>query len=383
MRFFTSFLAFFGGSIAMAMVLPDDFTLQPETEGPPTLIWSSNDTVVHMGASRPEFCRSDGSLFGYPRQVHGQLQLTLNTEQLTALHTPTNLTLQVKTGGGRRVLRRARRSAVTVNSTTPSFPTPTVPTDPAKRGIYEIRRDSYELAGIVLEKYPVPVEVLAEVTDTPDAPGPRPLVLFLHGRHETCYQGGPGGSSTGEWPCPEGWLPIPSYKGFRYITEILASQGYIVVSISANGIDAQDYLSADRGTSSRSQLIRYHLSLWAQWHVNGKYPWGSRFQGRVNMNQIVLVGHSRGGEGVHRAAIDATSTDPYKIVGLVAYAPTAYGHQVTPDVHSATILPTCDGDVYELPGQTYIDYSRDIAYSEALRTAVISLGSNHNFFNTE
>jgi hypothetical protein len=40
-------------------------------------------------------------------------------------------------------------------------------------------------------------------------------------------------------------------------------------------------------------------------------------------------------------------------------------------------------DIRDLQGQSYIDRSRDIAYSEALRTAVIVEGCNHNFFNTE
>jgi hypothetical protein len=40
-------------------------------------------------------------------------------------------------------------------------------------------------------------------------------------------------------------------------------------------------------------------------------------------------------------------------------------------------------DISSLPGQMYIDRSRDIAYSEALRTAVLAEGCNHNFFNTE
>jgi predicted alpha/beta hydrolase family esterase len=66
---------------------------------------------------------------------------------------------------------------------------------------------------------------------------------------------------------------------------------------------------------------------------------GCLFRGKVDLNHVVLVGHSRGGEGVHRAAIDIEKTDPYKIVGVVSYAPTAFGAQVTPDIHSVTILP--------------------------------------------
>ena len=67
-----------------------------------------------------------------------------------------------------------------------------------------------------------------------------PLVIFLHGRHYTCYQG-----STVElrYPCLPGYQSIPSYRGYDYLAKSLASNGYIVVSISANGINAQDNLS--------------------------------------------------------------------------------------------------------------------------------------------
>jgi hypothetical protein len=167
------------------------------------------------------------------------------------------------------------------------------------------------------------------------------------------------------------------------VADILASQGYIAVSISANGINGQDDAASDGGAEARSLLIRRHLALWAQWNTAGGDPFGGVFKNSVDMSKVVLVGHSRGGEGVNRAAVDAFVTDPYKIVGLVSYGPTAFGFQVTPDIHSATILPTCDGDVFDLQGQAYIDSSRDIAYSPALRSAVIALGTNHNYYNTE
>jgi hypothetical protein len=113
-----------------------------------------------------------------------------------------------------------------------------------------------------------------------------------------------------------------------------------VVSISANGINGQDYAADDGGAAARSILIRHHLTLWNKWNIDGGNPWSSRFHNKLDMMNVILVGHSRGDEGVHRAAIDASTSDPFKIVGLVTYGLTAFGHQVNPDVHSATILPT-------------------------------------------
>ena len=45
---------------------------------------------------------------------------------------------------------------------------------------------------------------------------------------------------TGDWPCPTGTQPIPSHRGYLQDQKLLASQGYVTVSISANGINGQD-----------------------------------------------------------------------------------------------------------------------------------------------
>ena len=66
--------------------------------------------------------------------------------------------------------------------------------------------------------------------------------MLLHGRHSTCHQGSQAG---GGWPCAAGWETIPSFQGYDYLAENLASWGYIVVSVSANGINARDSSSSD------------------------------------------------------------------------------------------------------------------------------------------
>ena len=225
--------------------------------------------------------------------------------------------------------------------------------------------------------------MLAEVTTPVGHAGPMPLVLFLHGRHSTCYRGGPDGEASGDWPCFPGWRPVPSHTGYRYIADVLASQGYLVVSISANGINGQDGMFEDGGSSARSELVRHHLAQWAEWSAHGGDPWGGRFQGRVDLDEVVLVGHSRGGEGVERATIDSYPEDPWQVQGLVLIGPTAFGRQVAPGVHTTVILPFCDGDVSDLQGQQYVDVGRDLTRDRALRSSVMAMGTNHNYYNTE
>lgn len=352
------------------------------------LKWKAVDGIkIVMGGARPEFRLSGDTIFGYPRETSdGGLRLPVTTEQQDQLLIDGD-GLEVWSSGrrvdgsnGSNIFRPVQSRSY--NSKPPKTPTTNV--NPAALGTFATKRLSYDLAPVTnVSGFFFPLEVLAEVTYPLSATGMLPLVLFLHGRHSFCYK--PGDEFYySEWPCSDGGLPIPSHLGYRYVTDILASQGYVAVSISANSINAQDYKVADAGASARSILIRHHLKLWALWS-SGKLmdPFQGLFKGKVDMNKVVLVGHSRGGEGVNRAAVDTATIDPYKIVGLVSYGPTAFLRQVRPDIHAVIILPTCDGDVSDLQGQAYVDESRDVARSEALRSAVIAYGTNHNYYNIE
>ena len=168
--------------------------------------------------------------------------------------------------------------------------------------------------------------------------------------------------------------------------QLLASQGYVTVSISANGINGQDYRASDGGAEARSELVRHHLEAFDRWNTSGGEPFGSALVGRVDLDRVMLVGHSRGGEGVNRAAVDTTSSDPWQIDSQVLIGPTAFGRQTAPGVDTAVLLPFCDGDVSDLQGQQYIDQARDLfgaTPDPALRSAVMVMGANHNYFNKE
>jgi hypothetical protein len=49
-----------------------------------------------------------------------------------------------------------------------------------------------------------------------------------------------------------------------------------------------------------------------------------------------------------------------------------------------TLLPYCDGDVFDLQGQRYVDAAATLTDDDpSLRSSVLMRGANHNFFNTE
>src|SRR5262249_14692667 len=94
----------------------------------------------------------------------------------------------------------------------------------------------------------------------PDGTGRKPVVIFEHGRHSSCY--GPGTPNPAGWPCltsPDSTqqrFPIPSFLGYDAPARALASNGYVVVSISANAINATDnQRAADYGAQARGELI--------------------------------------------------------------------------------------------------------------------------------
>jgi len=214
---------------------------------------------VRVASALYEFRTSDGEVFGYPREVGGKLVLPVSGSQHKQIATE-GLDLQVWVSGrplddvgaiflgvSSLLAPQAAAASAAVSST---VSTPTVPVDPAAPGKLATKRLSYSLRGLNINStdFPVPLEVVGEVTQPESLKSgvKYPLVLFLHGRHATCYQGGPEGSDTaGSWPCPDGYDPIPSHEGYRYVADILASHGYVVVSISANGINGQDYAARD------------------------------------------------------------------------------------------------------------------------------------------
>ena len=231
------------------------------------LTWASA-TPLRIGGARYEF-RSGTRLLGYPFQ---------KANGLTLLITPGEPLNELSVWAAGRRIDASATERIAASAVLPFEPAISIAVfEPGTPGRFQTQRLHYQLAGLEVPDYPAPIEVVAEVTAPVGRHTPMPLVLFLHGRHSTCYRGGPDGEASGDWPCPEGWRPVPSHTGYRYIADVLASQGYLIVSIAANGINGQDGIFIDGGASARSELVRHHLAQLAEWSTVGGDPWGGRF----------------------------------------------------------------------------------------------------------
>jgi len=223
---------------------------------------------------------------------------------------------------------------------------------------------------------------LNAVVHYPDlSQGPYPLVIYLHGRHATCYQ---GAAQFLEWPCTGAHQSIPSYLGYEYMQSVLASWGYIVVSIGANGINARDNSVADLGMQARAELMQKHLDLWNDWNSpGGAPPFGTLFSGLVDLQHVGTMGHSRGGEGVAKHYVYNQSLgSPYGIVAVLPLAPVDFNRPDVANVPLEVILPYCDGDVSDLQGVHFVDDVRYTAGDTTPKHTTLVMGANHNYFNT-
>jgi dienelactone hydrolase len=128
----------------------------------------------------------------------------------------------------------------------------------------------------------------------PEGEGPFPLVLIVHGNHAMAH---------------------PSDPGYAYLGQHLASRGMIAVSVDENFLNGHAFEDPDMAEMPlRAWLLLKHLAAWRDWNATP----GNPFFGRVDLERVALIGHSRGGEAVAHAA--EMNVRPVGRVGTVSKA---------------------------------------------------------------
>ena len=257
--------------------------------------------------------------------------------------------------------------------------------DPGAPGSLPVTREEYNFGDTAFSpsNFPGPVELRASIHYPTNLPtGPYPVILFLHGRHATCFNG--SGAQFLQWPCAAGNQPIPSFQGYDYVSQVLASHGYVVVSISANGVNAVDNSVFDLGALARAELMQKHLNILNTFNTTGGAPFGTKFVGKFDLSRVGTMGHSRGGEGVVRHYVLNNSLGaPYGIKAVFPLAPVDFNRFVVNNAALNVMLPYCDGDVSDLQGVHFYDDARyNVPGDQAPKHYELIMGANHNFFNT-
>lgn len=359
-----------GGATGSAAAAPGEWNIEPVAAGFEAT-WTSPEPLP-VTSDRPEVTL-DGKPLGYGTVSVDGRRVTVT---IPGGERPDAARLAVRLSG--QTLDGPEPSATPASA--PFSPTEAlskVGFDPGRKGPHRVTADNYRRPSFRYPGFRRKVEMEGHVVAPADpaVAADGPLVLFLHGRHSTCFRPGRG-AINGRWPCRKGMKPIPSQLGYDYLQRVLASQGYVTVSIAANGINGQDDAKPDGGANARAALVRRHLDLWSGWVADGRR--------RADLGRVVLIGHSRGGEGVNRAAEVIPAGAPYRVAGQMLLAPTNFARQSAAYVPTVTVLPYCDGDVYDLQGQAYTDGAIGLAAGDrSLKSSVTMFGANHNFFNTE
>ncbi|MDB5297716.1 MAG: hypothetical protein JWO31_3699 [Phycisphaerales bacterium] len=292
--------------------------------------------------------------------------------------------------------------------------------DPLAKGPYEVNRSYYNAGNLQLtvtstgsgttiapgdsttgngNSFPQPLEgtVTWPTGNGPRGDGPYPVVLLQHGRHNACISA--TGADSGAQAYPAGTCankvppnPVtgfwPSWEGYEYMADNLASHGYVVISVSAGALVVFDNVTGtiDAGGLGRAQIIANSLDMLKSWNTTpGPGAVGSNLIGKLDFKKVAIMGHSRGGEGVTQFITYNRQRpgDRYNLTGAFALAPIDRNKQYPQGTNYAALAPACDGDVSTISGWNAFERSKygndDDPFA---KYGFYVEGANHNWYNT-
>ena len=206
----------------------------------------------------------------------------------------------------------------------------------------------------------------------PAGEGPFPLMLLVHGQTA---------------------MVTPSDQGLAYLGEFLASHGYVAASTHANFLNTNWFammlvpgLTLQDDFGARGWLLLEHVKQWRDWQITP----GNALSGKIDLQQLALIGHSRGGEA---AALVADYNSRFgqppdtKVRALVSLSPTDAnflpgGERIRLSGLSYLVISSgYDGDVVSALGIN--QYQRvDVGPENYFKASVFLEHATHNGFNS-
>ncbi|WP_059051266.1 alpha/beta hydrolase [Paenibacillus senegalimassiliensis] len=199
-----------------------------------------------------------------------------------------------------------------------------------------------------------------------------PLVLIVHGNH---------------------LMEDYSDEGYAYLGELLASRGFVAVSVDENFLNYSVWTGIpDNDMKARAWLLLKHLQQIGQFAAEP----GTPFYQAIDFSHIGLVGHSRGGQAIAMAAdYDNWFADDnelvsdlasYDIVSLAAIAPTDKKvddkYTRLRDINYLTLQGASDGDVTDFDGDRQYMRTSYSTGAKQFKASLYVADANHSQFNT-
>lgn len=206
----------------------------------------------------------------------------------------------------------------------------------------------------------------------PEGEGPYPLVLIVHGNH---------------------LMEQFSDEGYAYLGEMLASRGFIAVSVDENFLNYSVWQDIpDNDMKVRAWMLLKHLQQIAVFNTQQDSP----FYKQVDMEQVALIGHSRGGQAVAMAADykrwfaadrSLQGMSDMRIQSVIAIAPTdKVVNKQSPSLRDTNYLSlqgAMDGDVNNFYGERQYMRTSYSSNSDRFKATLYIGEANHSQFNTD
>ena len=203
----------------------------------------------------------------------------------------------------------------------------------------------------------------------PKEGGHYPTLFIAHGNHDYKEQ---------------------SYLGYEYLGRYLARFGYVVVSIDQNACNL-----LKNENDARAILLLENIKQIKQYNEEKDNP----LFGKINMLELAIAGHSRGGEAVSVAyLLNGEGVNPnngktklnydFNIRSVIAIAPTVDQYKPTSksvqleDVNYMVLHGANDQDVYQFSGLKQYKNIGFTGKGDYIKTALYCAGCNHGQFNS-